>query len=59
MAKAKAKTGADGHQFKWKLFVGGLLSIVAGYILLAMADTTIAPMLLVIGYCVLVPLSFL
>jgi len=55
MAKADAKS----HQFKWKYFIGGLVSIVVGYILLAMADTTLAPILLVLGYCILVPLSFL
>jgi uncharacterized membrane protein HdeD (DUF308 family) len=59
MAKVKARTGANGHRFKWKLFIGGLLSIVVGYVLLATADTTFAPILLVLGYCVLVPLSFL
>ena len=47
------------HKFKWKLFVAGLLSIAAGYVTLAMNDITIAPILLVLGYCILVPLSFL
>jgi len=56
---ATTQTGRDGHQFKWKLFIGGLVSIVVGYILLGAADTTIAPILLVLGYCILVPLSFL
>jgi len=51
--------GAKAHQFKWKLFIGGLVAIVVGYVLLAMASTTLAPILLVLGYCVLVPLSFL
>ena len=53
------KTEGNAHQFKWKFFIGGLVSIVVGYILLAMADTTLAPILLVLGYCILVPLSFL
>lgn len=47
------------HKFKWKVFVAGLAAIVAGYVLLAAADTTLAPILLVLGYCVLVPVSFL
>ena len=46
-------------RFKWKLLLAGLASIVVGYILLAMNDITFAPVLLVLGYCVLVPLAFL
>ena len=46
-------------KFKWKFFAAGLAAIVVGYILLAANDTTFAPILLVGGYCVLVPLSFL
>ena len=51
--------GETVHRFKWKLFVAGLVSIVLGYVFLALADTTAAPILLVLGYCVLIPLSFL
>lgn len=51
--------GEAVHRFKWKLFVAGLVSIVLGYVMLATADTTVAPILLVLGYCVLVPLSLL
>lgn len=47
------------HKFKWKLFSAGLVAIIAGYFFLAAADVTFAPILLVLGYCVLVPLSFL
>jgi hypothetical protein len=47
------------HKFKWKLFAGGLAAIILGYVLLAAADTTFAPILLVLGYCILVPISFL
>jgi hypothetical protein len=35
------------------------LSLVAGYADLARGGTTLAPILLVIGYCVLVPLAIL
>ncbi len=45
--------------FRWKLFAAGMLAIVAGYVLLAFSDITIAPILLVLGYCILVPLAFL
>ena len=46
-------------KFKWKLFLAGLASIVLGYVLLGLNDITFAPILLVLGYCVLVPLAFL
>lgn len=46
-------------RFRWRIFIAGLASIVVGYILLATADITFAPILLVLGYCVLVPLAFL
>jgi uncharacterized membrane protein HdeD (DUF308 family) len=58
MAKA-AKADAQTHEFKWKFLIGGLASIVIGYVALAMGSITLAPILLVLGYCVLVPLSFL
>jgi len=47
------------HKFRWKLFAAGMVCIVAGYVLLAAADITVSPILLVLGYCILVPLSFL
>lgn len=46
-------------KFKWKLFLAGMGAIVIGYIALAMNDITFAPILLVLGYCVLIPLAFL
>jgi hypothetical protein len=40
------------------LFLGAaLVALVAGYALLAGGSTTVAPMLLVLGYCVLFPLG--
>jgi len=53
-----AKQG-NTFQFKWKLLLAGLAAILVGYVLLAMNDITFAPILLVVGYCVLVPLAFL
>jgi hypothetical protein len=47
------------HRFRWKLFAAGMVAILAGYVLLAVNDITLAPILLVLGYCVLVPLAFL
>jgi uncharacterized membrane protein HdeD (DUF308 family) len=50
---------AKPFEFKWKFFVAGMVSIVLGYVLLALSDISISPILLVLGYCVLIPLSFL
>jgi hypothetical protein len=47
------------RRFRWKLFGIGLAAIVLGYVLLAINNITLAPALLVLGYCVLVPLAFL
>ncbi len=47
------------RKFRWKLFVAAMVAIVVGYVLLAVNDITVAPLLLVLGYCVLVPLAFL
>lgn len=49
----------QGARFKWKVFVAGMAAIVIGYVALALADITLAPILLVLGYCILVPLAFL
>lgn len=39
--------------------IGGFAAIVAGYVLLKQGDITVAPLLLVAGYCVLVPVFLL
>ena len=58
--KSSADPGAAPvRRFRWKLFGVGLAAIVLGFVLLAVNNITIAPVLLVLGYCVLVPLSFL
>ena len=50
---------ARSFRFRWKLFLAGIVAIVGGYTLLAAAEITAAPILLVVGYCILIPLSFL
>ena len=40
------------------VFVAGLLSIFVGYIFLIKGSITLAPVLLVLGYVVLIPISF-
>ena len=51
--------GTRTFRFKWKIFLAGLASIGVGFGLLAAGDITFAPVLLVVGYCFLVPISFL
>lgn len=41
----------------WLLLGGAVLALVLGYVLLAGGSTTLAPILLVLGYCVLFPLG--
>ncbi len=41
------------------LLLVGVATITAGFISLARGETTIAPLLLVVGYCVLIPLALL
>ncbi len=57
--KAKRKKPSTSIR-QLALFGAGLASIIIGYILLAaLGDIHVAPILLVLGYCVLVPLAFL
>lgn len=64
-AKAKARalvSEAPKLALKTKNYIllgVGLVTIVAGFILLAMGSTRLAPLCLVTGYCVLVPLALL
>jgi hypothetical protein len=39
------------------LFAFGLLSVILGFITLASGSETLAPILLVLGYCVIIPLE--
>jgi hypothetical protein len=41
------------------LLAGAALSLVGGYYLLYQGSTTLAPLLLVLGYCVLLPLGLI
>lgn len=43
----------------WTLFGVALVMIVAGYVFLANGSITIAPLLLVLGYCVMIPWAIL
>lgn len=67
MAPAKSsKSGRDREavRIRWgrrniALFTGGLVAVSVGYLLLAQGDITLAPILLVAGYCILIPLAFI
>ncbi len=41
------------------LLGGAAVALAAGYLLLAHGSTTAAPILLVVGYCVLLPLGLI
>ena len=41
----------------WLLMGGGIAAAILGFVLLARGDTGLAPLLLVVGYCALVPLG--
>jgi hypothetical protein len=41
------------------LISAGLAAVLLGYVLLSRGDITLAPILLVAGYCVLIPLAFI
>jgi hypothetical protein len=59
-----AKREADAPSLQFSLInvillVAGLLVIAVGYILLARGSTVAAPLLLVLGYAVLIPLGII
>jgi uncharacterized membrane protein len=59
---AQRKRERRVEAFVWRprnalMMVAGILSIIVGYFLLGKGSITAAPVLLVLGYCVIVPLS--
>ena len=65
-AKSKKKQDNNAEEFKWPFgrrnyifFGAAMLSIIIGYIALGQGSITLAPILLVLGYCVLVPVSLI
>ena len=63
---AKKTKKADKGRFEWPfgtrnylIFGIGILVIIVGYITLAAGSITLAPILLVLGYCVLIPISII
>ena len=64
-ARAAAKVAADRHEeIRWPfgmknylVFALALVVIVIGYVTLGYGSMTLAPILLVLGYCVLIPVA--
>lgn len=59
-AKSNANTSRYSIKFERKnylTFAGGLLSLLLGYILLAKGSIVAAPILLILGYMVIIPVS--
>lgn len=59
-AAAPAQEAESSLRFSvrnYVLLAAGLLAIVLGYVLLGAGDTVAAPLLLVLGYAVLIPLG--
>ena len=62
MAKKNAPTKSDPALFgrrNWQWLGAGMATIVAGFIALSLGSITLAPLLLVVGYCVLIPIGIL
>ncbi len=61
-AKAGAMNKSEGLPFtkiNYYIFAVGLLAIILGYFTLSQGDITLAPILLVLGYCVIIPIAIL
>jgi uncharacterized membrane protein HdeD (DUF308 family) len=58
----RRKEDCDMHalrKFRHLFLIAGFVSIVVGYVVLGYGSISLAPVLLVLGYCVLVPLALL
>jgi len=65
-AKAKKSNGNSHDELKWPygkknylFFALALIVIVIGFISLGQGSITLAPILLVVGYCVLLPIALI
>ena len=47
------------ERFNYIIMVAGLAAVIVGFILLANQEITLSPILLVLGYCILLPAAFL
>ncbi|NNE42820.1 MAG: hypothetical protein HKN12_01305 [Gemmatimonadetes bacterium] len=63
-ARSRKHQPDEAVQVRWEkknvvLLGVGIGSVLLGYMLLSQGDITAAPLLLVAGYCVLIPLAFI
>lgn len=58
-AQAAKAEGLPFTRTNYLIFLAGLVTIVAGYISLGQGSITLAPILLVAGYCVIIPVAIL
>ncbi|MFH1372805.1 MAG: hypothetical protein ABII79_03310 [bacterium] len=65
-AATKKTKRSDSSESKWPygkknylVFAAALVVIILGYVTLGQGSITLAPILLVLGYCVLVPIALL
>lgn len=60
--KAATMTKSEGLPFSrmnYYIFAAGLVAIILGYFTLSQGSITLAPILLVLGYCVILPIAIL
>lgn len=61
-SRAATMTKSEGLPFtkmNYYIFAAGLLAIILGYFTLSQGSITLAPILLVLGYCVIIPIAIL
>ncbi len=64
--KAKKKINGEEPEAKWPygkknyiIFAAALIVIILGFITLGQGSMTLAPILLVVGYCILIPVALI
>lgn len=55
----KSNGTAPFSMINYLLFAGGLLDIIIGWFLLRGGHITIAPIMLIVGYCIIIPMAIL
>jgi hypothetical protein len=58
-AAEKADSGLPFGKSNVILFALGILAVILGFVTLASGSETLAPILLVLGYCVIIPISII
>ena len=58
-AQAVKNEGLPFTRKNYYIFFAGLAAIILGYITLGQGSITLAPILLVLGYCVIIPVAIL